>query len=403
MSEFNWTHGNELELLENGEGFFPSVFEGIRRARREVLIETYILFDDPIGRELREHLVAAAGCGVSVDLTIDGYGSIDLDKSFVAQMVEAGVRVHVFGPVTPLVGRQTSLFRRLHRKLVAVDGQVAWIGGINFSEEHTRDFGEKSKQDYAVRVEGPAAEDIARFCREQIGAPDLGRRSLRGFFRRLPRGWGDPDEQAQALLVTRDNHNHRTAVEAMYRIGLRNAERDVTMMNAYFFPGYRFLRAMRRAVARGVRVRLILQGHPDKAYVRFAASTLHDYLLKIGVEVWEYMERPSHAKVAVMDDQWATVGSSNLDPFSLSLNLEANLMIRDRKFCGALRENLEDLLAQHCRRVTRDSVRKRGPVRHLWRWLAYHLLRHFPRMASWIPVRRDPIQSVELSERQDSA
>lgn len=403
MSERRWTHGNRLELLENGEAFFPSVFEGIRAAQREVLIETYIWFDDRVGRELQGHLIDAARRGVTVHVTVDGYGSMDLPEAFVRELAEAGVHFHVFGPVTPIVGRQTSLFRRLHRKLVAIDGQVAWIGGINYSDEQTRAFGAKSKQDYAVRVEGPAAVDIHAFCRAALGSPSGGRRSLRGLLRWLPREWARPSAGAQALLVARDNHDRRTAIEAMYRLGLRNAERDILIMNAYFFPGYRFLRAMRQAVERGVRVRLILQGEPDKAYVRFAAETLHDHLLKIGVEIWEYMERPSHAKVAVMGDEWATVGSSNLDPFSLSLNLEANLFIRDRDFAGALRDNLEGLIAEHCRQVTREDVVRRGPLRHLWRWVAYHLLRHFPRMANLIPVRQERLHTVQEAGERDTA
>lgn len=402
MSDFDWTSGNRLSLLENGESYFPSVFEGIRQAQREILIETYILFDDPVGQQLRDLLIEAASRGVQVDLTIDGYGSIDLPDAFVQTLVEAGVRVHVFGPTTPLVGRQMSLFRRLHRKLVAIDGFVAWIGGINFSQEHLREHGPKSKQDYAVRVEGPAAEEIAGFCRDQIGVSARGRRSLRGLLRWLPRTWARPGSQAQTLLVTRDNHNRRTAVEAMYRIGLRDATHDVTIMNAYFFPGFRFLRAMKRAVQRGVRVRLILQGEPDKDYVRFAASTLYDYLLAVGVEIWEYRERPCHAKVAAMDDQWATVGSSNLDPFSLSLNLEANLFIRDKAFCQPLRQNLQQLIEQHCVRVTREDVLRQGPLRHLWRWFAYHLLRHFPRIASWIPARRSALTQVDTTHSQSN-
>ena len=181
----------------------------------------------------------------------------------------------------------------------------------------------------------------------------------------------------------------------MYRLGLKNATEEVTLMNAYFFPGYRFLRAMKRAVKRGVRVRLILQGEPDKDYVKFAGSTLYDHLLRIGVEVWEYMERPTHAKVAVMDDDWATVGSSNLDPFSLSLNLEANVFVRDADFTAELRDSINTLMDEHGRRVTRDEVKRRSPIWHLWRWLGYHLLRHFPKMARIIPVRRDRLTTVE--------
>lgn len=396
MSERNWTHGNRLKLLENGEEFFPDVFEAIEDARDSVLIETFIWFDDDIGGQLQRHLVEAARRGVAVDVTVDGYGSASLTPEFIDALTEAGVRLHVYGPMPPILGVQPNMLHRLHRKITVVDDRIAWVGGINYSDEHMRYFGPKSKHDYAVRIEGPAVDGIAAFARESIGDPtSSGPRTLRGFLRRLPRAWKSPDEDAQLLFVARDNHNRRTAIEAMYRLGLKNARSEVTLMNAYFFPGYRFLRAMKRAVQRGVRVRLILQGEPDKDYVKFAGSTLYDHLLKIGVEVWEYMERPTHAKVAVMDDDWATVGSSNLDPFSLSLNLEANVFIRDAEFTASLRDSINTLMDAHGRRVTRDEVARRSPIWHVWRWLGYHLLRHFPKMARIIPVRSDRLTTLE--------
>ncbi len=398
--ERRWTHGNQLDLLENGEEFFPSVFAAIAEAEHEIIIETFIWRDDGVGWQLQEALLAAARRGVSVDITVDGFGSANLattpHQEFVSDLAEAGVRLHVYGPLAPIMGLQTNLFRRLHRKLVVIDGRLAFIGGINYSDEHVRSFGAMSKQDFAVRARGPVVDDIHAFCRTAIGESHRPRRrrSLRGLLRKLPRGWSTPSSNAQVLFVTRDNHNQRTAIEAMYRMGLRSAVRDIVIMNAYFFPGWRFLRAMRQAVQRGVRVRLVLQGEPDKPYVKFAGATLYDGLLDIGVEIWEFMERPAHAKVAVMDDHWATVGSSNLDPFSLSLNLEANLFIRDADFARRLRDRLEALLASHARRVTRSEVARRHPVWHLWRWVGYHLLRHFPKLAGLIPERPQPLTTL---------
>ncbi len=394
MSDREWTRDNTINLLENGEDFFADVFDAIALASKEIIIETYIWFDDEVGQKLQTLLIEAAGRGVQVDVTVDGYGSASLTEEFYAPLSEAGVNVHIYGPVRPVLGDKTDLFRRLHRKIVVIDGRWGWIGGINFSVEHLRSFGSKSKQDYAVRVKGPIVDDMRQFCREALGEKNQQRRSLRGFFRRLPRGWDMPDSKAQALLVSRDNHNRRTAIEAMYRMGLRNAQSDIIIMNAYFFPGYRFLRAMRQAVQRGARVRLILQGSPDKYYVKFAGSTMYDHLLNIGVEIWEFMERPHHAKVAIMDDAWATVGSSNLDPFSLSLNLEANLFVRDKTFASDLRARLETLMDEHCRRVTREEVAHRSAIWHVWRWMGYHLLRHFPRMAQLVPIEKDRLKTI---------
>ncbi|MBU0791344.1 MAG: cardiolipin synthase B, partial [Gammaproteobacteria bacterium] len=145
MSSRDWRHGNDLELLENGEAFFPRVFDDIAAAKHEVIIETFIWFDDRVGRALRDVLVDAAARGVKVDITVDGYGSAPLGKDFVASLTEAGIRLHVFGPLPPILGVQANLFRRLHRKLVVVDQRVAYVGGINYSDEHMRYYGDKSK------------------------------------------------------------------------------------------------------------------------------------------------------------------------------------------------------------------------------------------------------------------
>jgi len=175
---------------------------------------------------------------------------------------------------------------------------------------------------------------------------------------------------------------------------LREAKKDVIIANAYFFPGYRLLREMRNAAQRGVRVRLIVQGEPDMPIVKVGAELLYNYLVDGGVEVYEYIRRPLHGKIAVKDDYWATVGSSNLDPLSLSLNLEANLIIHDRPFNQTLRDNLEALLANDCQRVQEDRL----PPRNWWQLsksvVVFHFLRHFPAIAGWLPAHTPLLAQV---------
>ncbi|MCR9089771.1 cardiolipin synthase ClsB [Algiphilus sp.] len=399
MTERSWREDNAIRLLENGEEFFPAVFDDIRAAQQEVIIETFIWWEDAIGRALRQVLEEAAARGVKVDITVDGHGSALLNKGFIQPLTDAGGRVHVFGPMAPKFGKHPNLLHRLHRKIVVIDGAIAYIGGINFSDAHMRYYGPESKQDYAARVQGPVVEDIRRFCYQAIGeSARPRRRRLTDMFRRVPSEWLNPRAAAQVLFITRDNTRHRHDIETMYLMALRAAERDVVIMNSYFYPSYRFLRAMRQAVQRGVRLRLILQGNPDKQYVKFASRTLYDYLIGIGVEVWEYQERPSHAKVAVVDDHWATVGSSNLDPFSLALNLEANIVVRDRAFNRTLRASLDHVQTQHSRRVTRADVMHRHPLWHLWRTISFHLLRYLPKLIRLIPVKSMRVATIARAQ-----
>jgi cardiolipin synthase len=379
---FPWRAGNRLNLLINGEAFFPLVFAAIRAAEREVLIETFILFEDKVGSQLQAELIAAAERGVSVELTVDGYGSADLSGAFVTALCEVGVRVHMFDPQPRLLGMRTNLFRRMHRKLVVIDGRQAFVGGINFSADHLADYGPEAKQDYAVEVEGPVVQDIQQYVQAMLVPPERLRRGGPRWARTKP----DSQAAGQAQLTIRDNRKHRNDIERQYLLAIRSARQRLLIANAYFFPGYRLLREIRRAALRGVRVELILQGQPDMPIARFSARILYDYLLRGGVRILEYDSRPLHGKVALVDDQWATVGSSNLDPLSLSLNLEANLIIRDRTFNRQLFEHLQALASEHCQAISQAQLARWTFWRMPLVFLGFHLLRHFPAWIGWLPA-----------------
>lgn len=389
-----WVDGNSLRLLENGEDFFPAVFNAIAQARREVLLETFILFEDKVGLALHAVLLDAARRGVQVEVTIDGFGSPMLSSDFIHSLTEAGVRLHVFDP-PPKLSRRLQPFRRLHRKIVVVDGETGFIGGINYSADHLGDFGPQAKQDYAVQVRGPIVAHMRREAQRMI-APAHGQR----WWQRRQAEICLPEETpsagpARAKLVTRDNHRHRDDIERHYRLALHAARREVVIANAYFFPGYRLVRALQRAARRGVAVHLILQGEPDIPLAAMASRMVYQRLIQSGVSIHEYCQRPLHAKVATVDGEWATIGSSNLDPLSLSLNLEANLMVRDPGFTRELRETLMTLRDRHCQRIAAQHV-----ASWWWSWLGYpvfHLLRHFPRWASLLPRHRPLLTPAQHS------
>ncbi|MFT3645864.1 cardiolipin synthase ClsB [Klebsiella pneumoniae] len=356
-----WQEGNRITLLENGDQYYPALFAAIGRASRRVILESFIWFEDEVGRRLHAVLLEAARRGIQVEVLLDGYGSPDLSDEFVGELTAAGVIFRYYDPRPKLMGMRTNLFRRMHRKIVVIDDTTAFVGGINYSAEHMSDYGPEAKQDYAVQVEGPVVLDILQFELENL-----------------------PNSES--------------------------ARREVIIANAYFFPGYRLLHAMRNAARRGVRVKLIVQGEPDIPIVKFGAHLLYHYLVKGGVQIYEYRRRPLHGKVALADDHWATVGSSNLDPLSLSLNLEANLIIHDRVFNQTLRDNLNGLIARDCQRIDKTML----PKRNWWRLgvsvMAFHFLRHFPAWVGWLPAHTPrlarvspPVQpEIETQDRVES-
>jgi len=398
-----WRGGNRARLLENGEAYFPAVFEAIRAARREVIIETFIVFEDKVGLELQAALIEAARRGVEVDVLVDGFGSCDLTPAFSAPLAEAGVRLRSFDPAARILGVRANVLRRMHRKLVVVDGTVAFVGGINFSADHLDDFGPQAKQDYAVELEGPIVDDIHRYVVEAIRPRRVDRDvAAPAPASGTPSGAGD----AEALLLVRDNHQHRDDIERHYRAAIRSARKQVLIANAYFFPGYRLLRELRRAARRGVDVHLILQGEPDMPIVKTAAELLYDHLQRDGVHVHEYCKRPLHGKVAVIDDDWSTVGSSNLDPLSLSLNLEANVVLRDRGFAAGLRERLQHLIDHECRPAPAPPPSRWSFWPPLRSALVFHFLRRFSTWAGYLPrhapkLEVSPMPPAERGEAAD--
>jgi cardiolipin synthase len=385
--EYSWQGNNRVELLENGEEYFPRVFDALRAAKSEILLETFIVFEDKVGEELQQILIDAARRGVRTTVSLDGFGCGELSTGYLAALSDAGVHLQMFDPAPKHLGFRTNWFRRLHRKIVVVDGLIAFIGGINFSGDHLADFGPEAKQDYAVQVQGPAVADIHHFALLQSGRPGRARFWWqRRRQRRAEMAFSDHDGQVR--LVFRDNDQHHTDIEDVYLHALRRAKRRVVIANAYFFPGYRLLREIRNAARRGVEVRLILQGQPDMLVAKLAARMTYDYLLKAGVQIHEYCQRPLHGKVALVDEEWSTVGSSNLDPLSLSLNLEANVLIRDRAFNQHLFQRLEDLSRNHCKTMD-PGMSSRGRIWHMTvGFLVFHFLRHFPAMAGWLPAHK---------------
>lgn len=375
-----WRPGNRARLLENGEEYFAAAFAAVAGAEREILLETFILFEDKVGLELHRRLVEAARRGVRVEILVDGYGSPSFSQDFLDELQAAGAKLRSYDTRPTLLGMRLNVFRRMHRKLLVVDGAMAFVGGINFSADHLADYGPTAKQDYAVELQGPIVRDIREFMESAIAS----------------RGTGEPwrpaaDAESRAgdavaMLLLRDNGRRSRDIELEYRRAIRAARREIIVANAYFFPGYGFLRDLRDAARRGVRVSLIFQGEPDTQLALSAARSLYRHLVDAGVRIYEYCERPFHGKVALVDEEWSTVGSSNLDPLSLSLNLEANVFIRDRAFAAELKSRLETLMRSQCEQVDAASV-PRGRFWHpITRPLLFHVLRHFPEWLGWVPA-----------------
>ncbi|MBW2679640.1 MAG: cardiolipin synthase ClsB [Deltaproteobacteria bacterium] len=373
---------NHITLLQNGEAYFPAIEAALDRAAHDIYLESYIFKNDNTGRRIAEALRRAALRGVKTHMLIDGFGSNSLPKTMVDYLKASGVRVVKFRPkISPWSLRRRRL-RRLHRKIVVVDQKIAFVGGINIIDDMDMSGQTSPRYDYAVSVEGPLVGEIHASTRRVW--------SRVAWFRFRP-GWArDNDRQApstesrgrmRSAFVVRDNIRHRRDIEDAYLQAIEQAQFEIILANAYFLPGLKFRHALLDAVGRGVRVILLLQGRVEYRLLHYASNALYGSFLDAGIEIYEYHKSFLHAKVAVIDEHWATVGSSNLDPFSLLLALEANVVVDDENFAKKLKHSLEQAMKMGARRILQNHWRTQPIWLRLASWLSYGLVRFMVGMA----------------------
>ncbi|MFM9971538.1 MAG: cardiolipin synthase ClsB [Burkholderiales bacterium] len=377
--------GNRLTLLRCGTDYFPALLDSIAGARQLVHLETYIYADDRAGREVTQALCDAAKRGATVRILVDGFGSRHMSMTQRQVLREAGVDLLVFRPEVTAFRLRRHRLRRMHRKIATIDGQVAFVGGINivddFDEFEAGEFetGEpgqsnNARLDYAVRIEGPLAAAVsheAQHLWRRVSWARLRRRGHADIVLPTPASAGTQ----RGALVVRDNLRHRDDIENAYLDSIAAARTEIIVANAYFFPGRRFRRALEEAAHRGVAVVLLLQGRSDHPLLQYAWRALYGPLLDSGVRIHEYARGVLHAKVAVIDATRATVGSSNIDPFSLLLAKEANIFIDDPEFAHALREDLRIAIASGANEIAPAHWRSQSIWRKFPHWIAYALAR----------------------------
>lgn len=369
--------GNRVRLLVNGEQYFPELLAAIDAARVSIHLETYIFADDRIGNRVADALAAAAVRGVQVRVLIDGYGGGEYARRLVKELGVHGVEVRIFRPER-WWRLQRKLLRRLHRKLAVFDDRLAFVGGINIIDDQPATGGLGPRFDFAVACEGPIVAAIALAAKRlwwTLSFVDP-RASSGGLplLAQQPRLAAFPGGVAAALLL-RDNLRNRRTIERAYLEAIEGARDEILIANAYFFPGRRFRSALRDAAARGVRVRLLLQGRVEYAIQHYGQQALYGQLLDTGIEIYEYVPSYLHAKVAVVDRRWATVGSSNIDPYSLLLAREANVVVYDAAFAAQLQQVLDKAIAEDAYQLKAADYRQRRWWVRLANWLAYGVLR----------------------------
>lgn len=404
--------GHSLVLMPGGEALFNAMVQAMDAARSAIQLETYIFEFAGAPLAVAEALERAARRGVAVHLLVDGIGTGTLPRAWQQRFQQAGVQWRVYEPLGKLGLLLPRRWRRLHRKLCVVDGVLGFCGGINLLDDHTEVDGAglpHPRFDFAMRCTGPLVQDMAdtmlqlwwrvqavsRAKQRAFGAawqalkataavghvhggmPPLGTWAPGARWHTESTHAVPPPQvdNAPAMLVLRDNIWHRADIERAYLKAIGEAKTEVLLANAYFVPGRRMRRALAHAVGRGVVVRVLLQGRYEGFMQYHAARPVYQRLVDAGVDVRQYSPSALHAKVAVVDGVWATVGSSNLDPLSLLLAKEANVVTTDPVFAADLRQRLHQALEQGATPVDQQALRARAWSERVLDRLAYALMR----------------------------
>jgi cardiolipin synthase len=363
---------SHITLLEGSRALFPAMIQAMDDAHHEIHLETYIFDFQGAAAEVAQALERAAQRGVQTCVVVDGVGTPEVPVAWQQRLAQAGVQWQTFEPVAPLGLLVPSRWRRLHRKLCTVDGAVAFCGGINvlddfFDRDQTTAL-PQPRLDFAVRLTGPLVADVRHTMRQlwwrNQAVRDWRDSKLSAAVEALKEGRNDRQRltTGRSRLVLRDNLRHRTRIERHYLHALGRARSEVWIANAYFYPGARLRRALLAAAQRGVRITILVQGHYDHVVPYRAARHLYGPLLAAGVHIHEYHASYMHAKVAVIDAQWVTVGSSNLDPLSLLLAREANVVAREPELARVLKLRLAQALHEGAHQIQPDEHAHRGWV-----------------------------------------
>jgi cardiolipin synthase A/B len=348
-SDLPLVKGNTARLLVDGPATHEAMFEAIRAAREHIHLESYIIEDDPIGRRLAELLIAKRAAGVEVRVLYDSVGTIGTPNSYFDRLSEAGIHVCEFNPVNPLkVSRYWRINHRDHRKVLVIDGKLAFTGGINISAVYSggsfgrrRASAERGWRDTHIAMEGPAVTDFQRLFLEtwdkQRCEPPISRPYVREL---TPAG----DKLVRVIGGSADDEINQIYVAFLSAI--THAQRSIHLTMAYFVPDPQTLEALKNAAKRGVDVQLVLPGFSDFWAVFHAGRSHYSELLRAGVKIYERRNALLHAKTAVIDGVWSTVGSSNIDLRSFLHNEELNAVVLGAEFGSEMEELFRRDLAE---------------------------------------------------------
>jgi len=366
-----------LRLLHSGNEFFDVLADAIHKAKIELHLQTYMLVDDAAGNEIIDALILAVKRGVKVYLLIDHHGSSAISDTAINKLIKNGVNLRIFSP--PFTGNSVYMGRRLHHKLLAVDYATAIIGGVNIALKYKGTAKTNPWLDYAVIIENESiCADIHSYCRKIY---------FKNFKLRLPRRKIKKTSKLGRFLVN-DYIRGRNQIQNAYIKAIKKTKTELYIINSYFLPGRKLMKALLSAAKRGVHVKLILPGISDVPILKRAAKYLYKTLFNYNIEIYEWEQSILHAKVALSDDQWATVGSFNLNLLSTLGSLEANIEVVDKQFIFQIKNELNIVIAKSAKIERTEFFSKLNRFTYWWNYSNYIIISFGLYLITVLPSKR---------------
>jgi cardiolipin synthase A/B len=375
-----YNQAEEIRLVHSGKDYFDTLDNIILSAKNTLHFQTYIFEEDETGMHVAESLKQAAKRGVNVFLVIDAFGSSSLSNAFIIDMKKAGVHFRFFGPLFSL--NTINLGRRMHHKVVVADKYVALIAGINISNKYKGIENERAWLDYGILVKGAICEQVDKIC-SQILNKEFEHQNMSNAV--------SLDNDAYIQFRQNDRLRGKNQISRSYIHRIRNAKNSIIIVSSYFLPGTRIKHALIRAAKKGVSVNIILSGIADVPILGMATNYLYASLLKNGITIYEWQKSVLHGKIALIDDQWATVGSFNINHLSALSSIELNVDVMSESFSSDLKKHLNEVITTGCKKINyQDYVKQNTRYQRMRNAIAYFIIRTFmkliglfPRVFSW--------------------
>ncbi len=367
-----YTSHNRVALIRGGAQYFDLLEELIDHAVHSVHFQMYIMDHDETGQRVTAALRRAAFRNVRVYLLLDGYASADLDPRLVESLHEAGIHFRWFQPI--LKGRHFYVGRRMHHKILVVDGLHSLVGGVNVSNRYNDLPGQPAWLDWAIRIDGEASVELFNRCVEMWTKSLWSKIGLHGLF-----NWRSvvaPEEEAFTRIRINDWVRNKNQISRSYLEMFHRAQEQITIMSSYFLPGRILRKHMNHAARRGVVIRIILTGRSDVKLSKSAERYLYPWFFDRNIEIYEYRHTVLHGKIAAYDRQWATIGSYNVNNISAYASIELNVDVYNRPFASSVEDALDQIIYDDCTRITRSRFSRGTSIfSRAWHRIAFELIR----------------------------